>query len=137
MTYPNKIAMVVLHDLPDWQKLNVAAFLASAVAVKFHETHGRPFISASGTEYLPFIKHPVLIYKADTREQLKRVLQRAKERAVPTGIYTSPLFTTKNEEGNLNEIAKVSDENQDLVGIILYGENKLVDKAIDHLKFHP
>ena len=30
--------------------------LASSVAVKFHETHGRPFVTASRTEYLPFPK---------------------------------------------------------------------------------
>jgi hypothetical protein len=136
MTYPNKIAMVVLQDLPEWQKLNVAAFLASSIAVKFPETHGRPFVTASGTHFLPFIKNPILIYKADTEGQIKRAFQRAKERELNIGIYTRPLFSTKNEEGNLEEIARYSDDEQQLVGIIIYGENKLVDKAVDNLKFH-
>ena len=136
MTYPNKIAMIVLHDLPDWQKLNVAAFLASAVAVKFPDTHGRPFITASGTPYLPFIKNPILIYKADNNAQLKRTFQRAKERELPIGIYTRPLFATKNEEENLQEIAKLNNDDQDLVGMIVYGENKMVDKVVKDLKFH-
>jgi hypothetical protein len=47
-------------DLLEWQKLNAAAFLASSVAVKFPETYGRPFITASWTEYLPFLKLPML-----------------------------------------------------------------------------
>jgi hypothetical protein len=135
--YTHKIAMVLLTDLPDWQKLNVAAFLASSVAVKFPETHGRPFITATGTQYLPFIKHPILIYKADSSNQIKRAFQRAKERVLQIGIYTRPLFATKNEEGNLEEIVKLSDDDQDLVGIIVYGENKSVDKAVKDLKFHP
>jgi hypothetical protein len=135
--YDNKVAMVILEGLQDWQKLNVAAFLASSVAVKFPETHGRPFVTGSNTEYLPFIKHPVLIYKAENPEQIKKVFNRAKERSLQIGIYTRPLFATKNEEQNLEEIAKYPDEEQDLVGIVIYGKNKSVDKAVKDLKFHP
>jgi hypothetical protein len=41
-----------------------------------------------------------------------------------------------NEEGNIGEISKHVDEKLNLAGIIIYGENKKVDKAIDKLKFH-
>jgi hypothetical protein len=135
--YDKKIAIIIKADLADWQKLNVTAFLASAVAIQFSETHGQAFVNASGTTYLPFIKHPMLIYKADTTEQLQRAYNRAKERELQIGIYTEPLFSTKNEEGNLVEIARYTDAEQPLVGIVLYGENKKVDKALDGLKFHP
>ena len=135
--YDDKVAMVIIDDLPVWQKLNVAAFLASSVAIKIPETHGRAFITASGTEYLPFLKHPVLIYKADDAAQIKKAFARAKERALQIGIYTRQLFATKNEEENLEEIAACRDEDPDLVGIIIYGENKKVDKAVKDLKYHP
>ena len=59
--YEHKIAVAILSDLPDWQKLNVTAFLASSVAIASPQTHGAPLVSASGTAYLPFIKHPILI----------------------------------------------------------------------------
>ena len=39
-------------------ELNIAAFLASAIAVRFSETHGQPFVTADQVTYLPFIKHP-------------------------------------------------------------------------------
>jgi hypothetical protein len=58
-------------------------------------------------------------------------------RGLSIGIYTRPLFATKGEEENLGEILKLPDEEQDLVGIVLYGDNKQVDKAIDGLKLHP
>ena len=61
----------------------------------------------------------------------------AKERGLSIGIYTKPLFATKGEEENLAEILKLPDEEQDLVGIVLYGGNKQVDKAIDSLTLHP
>ena len=64
------------------------------------------------------------------------LLSRAKERELHIGIYTSPLFDTKNEEENLAEISKYTDDDQELAGIIIFGENKKVDKALDGLKFH-
>lgn len=134
--YENKIAIVISSGLAQWQKLNVTAFLASSVAIAFPQTHGAPLVSASGTEYLPFLTHPVLIYAAETDEQIKRAFSRATERELHVGIYTKGLFTTKNEEGNLTEMAKHTDFELDLVGIIIFGENKRVDKAIDKLKFH-
>ena len=134
--YDKKISIVIKSDLPVWQKLNVAAFLASSVAIRFEETHGNAFVNASGSEYLPFIKHPILIYKADNDTQLRRAFNRAKERELHIGIYTTSLFDTKNEEENLAEISKYADDEQELAGIIIYGENRKVDKALDGLKFH-
>lgn len=135
--YENKIAVVILENLAEWQKLNVTAFLASSVAIYFPETHGAPLVSATGTAYLPFLKHPILVYAAESEEQIKRAFSRATERQLHLGIYTRNLFATKNEEGNLTEIAKHTDEDLDLAGIVIYGENKKVDKAVDKLKFHP
>ena len=134
--YDNKIAVVILTTLEDWQKLNVTSFLASSVAIAFPETHGAPLVSASGTRYLPFIKHPILVYAAESEEQLRRAFHRAAERGLEIGIYTKELFGTRNEEGNIREIAKHADSELNLAGIILYGENKKVDKAVDKLKFH-
>lgn len=134
--YDTKIALIIRQDLLTWQKLNVAAFLASSVAIQFPQTHGQAFINGSGSTYLPFIKHPILIYGADDEGQMKRAFGRARDRDLAIGIYTMPLFSTKNEEGNLVEMAKCTDEEQDLVGLILYGENRKVDKAISGLRFH-
>ena len=136
MASENKIAIVIKNDLESWQKLNVASFLASSVAIQFPDTHGKPFINASKSEYLPFIKHPILIYKADTDAEIKRAFNRAKERELNIGIYTASLFATKNEEENLIEIAKYKDDEQNLVGIVIYGDSKKVNKALDSLKFH-
>jgi len=110
--------------------------LASSVAIKFPETHGQSFINASKAEYLPFIKQPILIYKAGNQAQIDRAFSRAKQRELNIGIYTDSLFSTKNEEENHIEIGKLTDDNQTLVGIIIYGENKKVNKAMNGLKFH-
>jgi hypothetical protein len=136
-TYQDKIAIAIRADLLEWQKLNVAAFLASAVAVNIPETHGRRFLTSDQAEYLAFVRNPMLIYSAESAQQLRRALVRAKERGLRVGIYTKPLFATKGEDENLAEIASLPDEEQDLVGIVIYGDNKQVGKALDGLKFHP
>ncbi|OUJ72916.1 DUF2000 domain-containing protein [Hymenobacter crusticola] len=135
--YDHKIAIVLSRDLLDWQKLNVTAFLASAVAIQFPATHGQPLVSASGTPYLPFLKHPILVYGANSPAEVRRAFERARERNVQLGVYPRTLFATKNEEENLQVVAQQADEELELVGIILYGENKQVDKALQGLKFHP
>lgn len=136
MDFENKIAVVIKNDLLSWQKLNVASFLASSIAIKFPETHGSSFVNASNSEYLPFIKQPILIYGADESTQLERAFSRAKQRELHIGIYTKPLFATKNETDNHNEMKKCTDENQELVGIVIYGDKRKVGKALDGLKFH-
>lgn len=77
-----------------------------------------------------------MIYAAETDEQIKRAFNRATERGLKIGIYTKGLFATRNEEENLTEVAKYIDPELDLIGIIIYGDHKKVDKAIDKLKFH-
>jgi hypothetical protein len=134
--HDNKIVIVLRDDLKTWQKLNVTAFLASAIAIEFPELHGRHLVTASGNIYLPFLKQPMLVYKANDSEQIKRAFNRAKERELRIGIYSYPLFATMAEEDNLKETASHTDDEQDLVGIVIYGENKKVNKAIDGLKFH-
>jgi len=136
-TYDHKIAIVLSDDLLIWQKLNVTAFLASSVAIQFPETHGQPFVTASKSTFLPFLKHPILVYRAEGPDEVRKAFERAQERGLHLGIYTRSLFATKNEAENVAELARLTDQEHELVGIILYGENKQVDKALKGLKFHP
>jgi hypothetical protein len=136
MLYDTKLALVLKADLPTWQKLNVAAFLTSAVAIQFPETHGQMLRNNTGAPYLPFLRQPVLVYQAGELPELHRAFRRAKERGVHVGIYTEPLFATKGEAENVEVVARFADEDQPLVGIVLYGEAKQVGKALDGLKLH-
>lgn len=135
--YDHKIAIVLSADLLEWQKLNVTAFLASSIAIQFPQTHGRPFITASQSTFLPFLKHPILVYHAGGPDEVRKAFERARERGVQLGIYPRPLFTTKNEEENMAEMARLPDQEHELVGSVLCGENKQVDKALKGVKFHP
>ena len=77
MRFDTKIAVVVLADLPTWQKLNVVAFCTSGVAVTEGVT-GEPYEDASGNTYLPMFRQPVLVFQADPG-QMGRAFDRAME----------------------------------------------------------
>ncbi|MEO6849586.1 MAG: DUF2000 domain-containing protein [Mucilaginibacter sp.] len=131
-----KITIVILNELASWQKLNVTSFLASSIAISFPQTHGAPLTDLQGNNYLPFLKYPILVYKADTQDQIKRTFRRAKDRELQIGIYVQELFATKNETENLAVISQYLTDDLNLVGIIVYGDSKKVDKALDGLKLH-
>lgn len=131
-----KIAIVMLNTLLPWQKLNVAAFLGGAVAIRFPETHGREFVDAGGVKYLPFIRQPILLYAAPDFDALKRIYDRARDRDLAIGIYTAPLFKTKNETQNHTEIGSRLEGEQDYVGLVVYGNARSVEKAVKGLKLH-
>ncbi|MGY4539509.1 hypothetical protein ACVW0P_003943 [Mucilaginibacter sp. UYNi724] len=134
--HTTKITIIIRDDLKTWQKLNVTAFLSSAVAIEFPELHGTHLVTGSNNTYLPFLRQPVVIYKADDLNQIQRAFKRAKERELHIGIYSYGLFATMTEEDNLKTISNCSDDEQDLVGLVIYGDVKKVNKAVDGLKFH-
>ena len=63
--FGTKIAVVLREDLPVWQKLNAAAFLASGVAGSEPDCIGDAYEDASGHRYLAMFRQPVLVFAAD------------------------------------------------------------------------
>ena len=135
MLFDTKIALVIRCDLASWQKMNVAAFLASGIAASYPESIGEPYEDASGNGYLRLIGQPVLIYGAD-RAALARVLDRALARGVQSALYTEEMFSTTHDAANREAVRSVERENLNLVGIAIRAERKVVDKIVDKLKFH-
>jgi hypothetical protein len=135
MLFDTKIALVIRDDLASWQKMNVAAFLASGIAASYPESIGEPYQDASGNGYLRLIGQPMLIYGAD-RTALARVLDRALARGVQPALYTEEMFSTTYDAANRDAVRSVERENLNLVGIAIRAERKVVDKIVDKLKFH-
>jgi hypothetical protein len=136
MQFDTKIAIVVREDLEVWQKINVAAFLVSGIAGTAPETVGEPYVDGSGERYLPMFRQPVLIYGADGAA-IRRAYERARARDVELAIYTAELFATSHDEANRAEVAGVTSDELDLVGIAMRADRKLVDKVVDKLRPHP
>jgi hypothetical protein len=135
MIFDTKIALVIREDLASWQKMNVAAFLASGIAASYPESIGEPYKDASGNGYLRLIGQPMLIYGADSAA-LARVLDRALARGVQPAVYTEDMFSTTHDAANREAVRAVERENLNLVGLAFRAERKVVDKIVDKLKFH-
>lgn len=136
MRFDTKIGIVVREDLATWQKLNVTAFLASAVAGGADETIGENYRDGSGTDYLPMFRQPVLIYATDPAG-LTAVRERAVARGLQVAVYIDEMFKTGNDDDNRAAVLAVQSDNMPLAGIAVYGPKNSIDKALKGLSLHP
>jgi hypothetical protein len=132
-----KVAVVLLEDLPTWQKVNAAAFLVSGIAGGTPQRVGEAYVDGSGNRYLPMLRQPILIYAADSAG-IRRAYERAMAREVEElSIFTRELFSTPHDEANRAAVAAVPADALDLVGIALRADRRIVDKVLDKLRPHP
>ena len=68
--FDTKVAILVLDDLPLWQKLNVTAFLATGIAGAAPDAMGEPYEDGAGRRYARLLGQPILIFAA-TPEDLR------------------------------------------------------------------
>ncbi|HEY4465193.1 MAG TPA: DUF2000 domain-containing protein [Streptosporangiaceae bacterium] len=136
MRFDTKIAIAVRADLEQWQKLNVTAFLASAIAAGVPETAGKPYEDGSGHRYLEMFRQPVLVYAADGA-LLSAARERAVARDLPAAIYTEELFATGNDDDNRAAVRAVPAGELNLVGLAVYGPRNVVDKVMKGAVLHP
>jgi hypothetical protein len=134
--FETKLAIVVRDDLPTWQKLNVTAFLAGAVAAGSDEVIGGPYEDASGRKYLAMLVQPVLVF-VGSAEQLRTAYTRAVAHQVRLGIFTEELFATDNDADNRAAVAAVPSDALRLVGLALHDQRRVVDKVLRGLRLHP
>jgi hypothetical protein len=136
MRFDTKIAIAVHQDFAVWEKLNVAAFLATAIAGADHGLIGETYRDASGNLYLPMSRQPILVF-AGSGEALKAAHRRALDRNERIAVYTREMFATGYDEANRAAVAAVPAEALDLVGLALRAERKIVDKVLKGLTLHP
>jgi len=135
--FDTKVAVVLLEDLPVWQKVNAAAFLVSGIAGSTPQLVGDAYVDGSGNRYLPMLRQPILIYAGDSAG-IRRAYERAMAREVEElSIFTREPFSTAHDEANCAAVAAVPADTLDLVGIALRAERRVVDKVLDKLRPHP
>lgn len=134
--HESKIAIAVRSDLATWQKLNVTAYMASAIAAGREGVIGEPYADASGQPYLAMFAMPVLVFGA-TAEQLAEVRRRCAERQLAVAVFTDELFITDNDNDNRAAVRAVSSDKLALAGIGVHGRRASVDKVLKGLRLHP
>ena len=136
MQAETKIAVLLRDDLLTWQRLNVTAFLISAIGGAHPELVGEPYEDGSGVPYLAKFGHPVLVFegRADT---LRAAHERALGRHLPLANFTADLFATGNDDDNRAAVRAVTTDKLDLVGLAVYGPRNPVDKILKGARMHP
>jgi hypothetical protein len=136
MRFDTKIAVAVRDDLAVWQRLNVTAFLSSAVAGGVPEVLGEAYVDGSENTYLAMFRQPVLVYAGEAAA-LAQVRVRAVSRDLPVAIYTEELFKTGNDDDNRAAVRAVAADDLVLAGLAVYGPRNLIDKIFKGLALHP
>jgi hypothetical protein len=133
--FDTKVAVLLHEDLASWQALNVTAFLVSGIATD-KELIGDPYEDADGTEYLPMIRQPIVVFSGDSA-QLRAAHAKAVSRELAMTIYTRDMFATGNDRDNRAAVRAVAREDLDLVGIAVHGPKNGVDKTFKGVDLHP
>jgi hypothetical protein len=133
--FASKVVVVVRDDLEMWQRLNVAAFLISAVTAAHPGLVGADYEDADGQRYLRMLGVPVLVFEA-ARETLVAARSRAVQRGMPLAVYTRDMFATGHDAENRAAVRAVAGIDLDLVGIGLHGLKNAVDKVVKGARLH-
>jgi hypothetical protein len=133
--FDTKAAVLLRDDLAGWQELNVTAFLATGIGSD-PALIGEPYRDADGTEYLPMLRQPILVFTADAAT-LTAARARAVERGMRVAVYTSELFATGHDAANRAAVAVVPGAALDLVGIGIHGAKNAVDRITKTARLHP
>lgn len=133
--FDTKVALIVRDDLAVWQKLNVAAFLATGVAAAQPEALGEPYEDAAGRRYGRMLGQPMMVFAADLAG-LQGAHRQAVARELAIVPYVYAMFSTGHDAANREAFRAGDAENLDFVGLALHGPKKAVDKAVKGLKLH-
>lgn len=136
VAFETKIAIVVREDLAAWQKLNVAAFLASGLAAAMPGCIGQAYVDAAGRRYTALCGQPILVFAAGL-DDLRRAHDRALAQGLTIAPYVAAMFATGHDAANRAVFAAGDTAAQDWVGLGLHGDRRAVDKAVKGLKLHP
>ena len=134
MDFDTKIKIILRDNLEPWQELNVTAFLMSGIAGT-QNIIGDHYIDKNGVQYLPMSQQPIIIHAA-SKEELKMLLQKVKEKEMAIAIYTKELFDTFNDADNRAVVAKYNTDDLNLVGIGIRGKKNALDRLTKGIPLH-
>ena len=133
--FDTKVALIVRNDLAMWQRLNVAAFLATGVAGFAPDAMGEPYVDGAGTRYGNMLGQPMLIFEADLAA-LQSAHRIGLERSVSMVPYVFGMFATGHDAANREVFLKENPQALDLVGLAVRGSKKAVDRVVKGLSLH-
>jgi len=131
-----RIALVLREDLATWQRLNISAFLASAVAAARPESLGEPYRDGGGRAYSRMFALPVMVFEASA-PAMAETLRGALEAGVEVMPFPEQLFATGNDADNRAAFAALPPGEMRPAGLVLYGGRNRIGKLLGSIRKHP
>jgi hypothetical protein len=133
--FTTKVAIVIRDDLAVWQKLNVAAFLATGIAGAHPEMLGDLYRDGAGNVYHRLAGQPIIVLAADARA-IAAIYQRALGRQIPMALYIEDMFRTGHDAANRATVTARTPDTMNVVGLALRDERKVIDRITKGAKLH-
>lgn len=133
--FDTKVALIIRNDLLMWQRLNVAAFLATGIAACAPEAMGEPYVDGDGNRYGNMLGQPMLIFEADLGaiQSAHRIGLQRELTLIP---YVFAMFSTGHDAANRQVFLQENPNDLNLVGLAIRGAKKSVDRATKGLSLH-
>ncbi len=132
----SRIAVVVRDDLASWQRLNVVAFLSSAIVASHPESLGEPYRDGRGREFPRMFAQPVMVFEA-AGEDLARIAEGALAADLHAMPFPEVLFTTGNDADNRAAFAALESPARNPAGLVLHGGRNRISKLLARAHKHP
>ncbi|WP_374637495.1 DUF2000 domain-containing protein [Paracoccus sp. (in: a-proteobacteria)] len=126
-----KSVILLLDSLPAGLKANIAAVLGMSLAHYYPELVGGPATTACGRELPGITTIPVPILSAD-ETVLSEIYLTASDLDLVVPFGTAAL-TTKTYDDYCTRLGALTDDDQGVKGLLLYGPKKSVDKLVGQL----
>ncbi len=133
--FDTKFAIILRDDLAVWQKLNVAAFLATGIAAQQPEIMGQSYRDREGNAFNSMSTQPIVVMAAD-HETIGKIHKRALERGVQTSAYVEEMFSTGHDAANREMFARFGPDDAKIAGLAVRAGKKIVDKITKGAKLH-
>jgi hypothetical protein len=99
------------------------------------EIIGEPYVDAEGNNHMRLSEQPVIVLVGPAN-LLTNVRKRALSRGIGTAVYIEEMFATGHDAANRAVFAEHGPDEENVVGIALRAEKKIVDKITKGAKMH-
>ena len=121
--FSKRLVIVVRKDLLGWEVANTIAHIAAYIGNQLADSFGTgdTFITKEGKDYPRNSQYPIIIKRANSSEQLRNVLDRAREGGHMHLAFIREMIETSDDSEIEAILATKADGEVEVLGIGIFG----------------
>ena len=126
--FTKRVIIVVRRDLEGWQSHNAVAHISAFIGNRLWNSFGTGdnFTTKDKAEYPRNSQYPIIVKRANSSEQLKNLLEKARHERVMHHAFIREMLTFTDDEALQGEVSTKHDHELELLAIGVFGENDTV-----------